>query len=161
MDSLFLSNKVSAIASYEFEEPPAYAAQGVPVRTLCFSQAGQQYEASGIAVNKSFLASHRQAVADLVAGLVASFNAAKANPLAAAKVMTAKFGSEVASTKVNEQMTLDLIKLMHTPNNNGHPYGWMAPKDMQQTVSYDEANYGLSPGYRAASYYTDAFFRKS
>ena len=160
LPSLFLSGKAAAVAGYSFEEGPEFTAQNVPVSQLCLSQAGQQYEASGIAVSKSYLTSHKQTVANLVNALVTSFNDAKANPLAAAKAMTAKFGSQVSSAQVDMQETLALFQLMRTPSDNGQPYGWMSPQDMNQTISYDQKYYGLKPGYKG-SFYTDEFFPKS
>jgi NitT/TauT family transport system substrate-binding protein len=161
MSSIFIAGKVAAVAGYAYAQLPENASHGNPSRALCFSAAGQKYEASGIAVNKSYLTSHRKAVADLVKGLVDSFNTAKAHPLAAAKFMVSKFGKEVDPAPVDEQETLAVFKLMSTPNDKGHPYGWMSPQDMQQTVSYDQANYGLKPGYNISSFYTDEFFPKS
>lgn len=161
LDSLFAANKVAAIASYSFEAGPDYSAQGIPVRSFCFSQAGQQYEASAIGANQSFMNSHKQAMAGLVKALVTSFTDAYKNPQAAAAALKAKFGKQVNTTSVDVAQMQAIYKLMRTSNDANEPLGWMSPTDMLNTVKYDQQNYGLSSSFNVNSYYTDQFFPKS
>lgn len=61
---------------------------------------------------------------------------------------------------ITEQMGT-LPTYFHTESSAGHPFGWVAPADVAQTLDIQVKYFGLSPDVKPSDVYTSAFFENA
>jgi NitT/TauT family transport system substrate-binding protein len=154
----FIAGAVDAIEAYAYATVPVFTSKGIPTNQFCMTDAGVKYEATGFVATTSYINSHKATLQKLTAALTEAFTDAAKNPMAVGASVTTKFGAVSGTAQVNGLEVQAELPFLKTSNTAGHPYGWMAPADWQQTLQYDETYDGLKTGLNPGNYYTDEFF---
>lgn len=155
---LYIAGKVDAVEQYANAVLPLFQEQGVPSRPFCLYDAGLDYEANGFGATSAYMKGHKPVMQGLTKGLIDVFNYAHDHPDTVAQSFTQQFGSASGSAAVVRGEIEQTFPFMRTPNNQGHPYGWMSDKDWAQTLKYDETYYQLKSGLDPKAFYTNEFF---
>lgn len=134
-------DKVAAIRP--IEEPMLFADHGVNIL------------GSSVIVRKDYLAENEDVVSGFLAALVKAKADVEADPETAHEIMM-----EARPDSDPEQIMND-IKVMpkyeHTEASLGRPYGWVAPEDIELTISLLEQYGNMAPGLTQGDIYTDAY----
>ncbi len=155
--NLVLENKADAVGNYA---PTAMTimekATGEAPTVLYYADYGVPTLSSGLIVNASYVQKNPDIVTRFVRATVRGWEAARENPQAAAESYVKRFPElDVDSIAA---MTAGYTALMRTPNNEGHPLGWMSPDDWR--VSLDilaQANMLQSRNANLDAYFTNDF----
>jgi len=155
--NLLIEKKADTVANYG---PTAVSilerAYGAPPTTLYFADFGVPTLSTGLIVNSTFLQRNPDIVRRFVRATVRGWAAAAENPRAAAESYVRRFPENDLESIT--AMVEGFTSLMRTPNNEGKPLGWMAPKDWEDTLDVlAQANVIPANRKNADAYYTNEF----
>lgn len=159
VNSAFISGKVDAIVSYD-ENMPIFNDAGKKSKAFCLRYDGLNYQQVDIATTQTFIKTHRGVVSAFAAALTEAIDAAKADPgQASGAVYRANLAQKPLGAEVPAQQFHYVVSYYKTPNDAGHGYGWMSPKDWSETQDVAVKFFGLEPGLNFSSGWTDEFVR--
>jgi ABC-type nitrate/sulfonate/bicarbonate transport system substrate-binding protein len=155
---VYLSGKVDGVAGYGFQQVPELTAGGRPTTDLCQWQAGMHYMQAVLGAKSSYITRHKTVMQELTASLTQALNEMAKNPMPAAKDLKAsdQTGSIPAASVLAQEISL-MLPYFKTPNDAGHEYGWMSPKDWQQTKTEGEQYFAVKASLNVAGAYTNEF----
>lgn len=152
------SGKVDAFLDYNIDTVPLLQARGMKTGTLMYADWGVSALSTSIIANKAFAKAHPAEVRAFIAATAKAWAAAQKNPQAAVAAEK-KWGQAN-----HQQMPPNLIggeklafALLHTKNSQGHPVGWMSPKDWSATLDILHRYLGVQHLKAPSAYYTDQF----
>jgi NitT/TauT family transport system substrate-binding protein len=122
---------------------------------LLFADYGVNILGSSVIVAKDYLAENEEIIRGFLAALQKGKADAAADPEGALDIfMEARPDSDAAGIK-HEMEVMPAYE--HTAASAGKPYGWVAPEDVELTISLLEKYSGMAPGLTPDAVYTDAY----
>jgi len=155
-----ISGQIDGIIAFPYAIDPAVNAKGVQTNDLFFSQAGINEMQQVFAVGNAWMQAHMSLMPNLVKALAESTQGALQNPAEAAKDLVATAPATAPSQSVVKSQWLASVPFMTTANTTGHPTGYMAPADWQETLQFAETYLKLAP-MNPALVYTDKYIPAS
>jgi NitT/TauT family transport system substrate-binding protein len=151
------THKVEGLIGFGPQVKAEMAAKGVPVRVLSYSRYGVNTITLVVVTNRQLIQAHPNLVRAFVAATQAAVLAAKQHPHAAVNAVYANASGTAVSRPVLLSQWESTIQLMQTPNDQGHPLGWMSAKDWQETARVSQQYLGLKITVPVAKAYTNRF----
>jgi NitT/TauT family transport system substrate-binding protein len=155
-----ISGQIDGIIAFPYAIDPQVNAKGVQTNDLLFNQAGINEMQQVFAVGNSWMQAHESVMPNLVKALEESTEGAIKDPDEAAKDLIATAPATAPSQAVTKAQWLASVPFMTTPNTQGHPIGYMAPEDWQETLKYAETYLSAKP-MNPALVYTDKYISGS
>jgi NitT/TauT family transport system substrate-binding protein len=155
-----ISGQIDGIIAFPYAIDPQVNAKGVQTNDLLFNQAGINEMQQVFAVGNSWMQAHESMMPNLVKALEESTEGAIKDPDEAAKDLIATAPATAPSQAVTKAQWLASVPFMTTPNTQGHPIGYMAPEDWQETLKYAETYLSAKP-MNPALVYTDKYISGS
>lgn len=152
-----LTHKVGAFIDYAFEVQPELAQKGLATRTFLYAHYGVNPINLGIVVSDQTLKTDPKLVQAFVDATEASIKAAEAHPNAAVNALIAASNGTAPSKSILLEQWRSAEKLLQTPNDAGHPIGWMSPKDWSDTEKLSTQYLGLKTTLPLSTAYTNQF----
>jgi len=157
VNSSYISGKIDAALSFDVNVP-IFNNAGKPSKAFCERFDGFNYQQVDIATTQAFIKTHRDVVANFAASLAETTELAKTNPGAAAgAVYRANPAQKPLGPEVPAQQFQYALSSYKTPNDAGHGFGWMSPKDWAETQNNAVKYFGLKPGLDFKTGWTDEF----
>jgi NitT/TauT family transport system substrate-binding protein len=154
------SKRADAITGNVYAEAvAAEQALKAPVRTLKYNDLGFGGETVVYATGEKFLKEHSDALKGFIAGTQESLEAAKKDPTACVEALKDAQGAATLPDDATLVKQLQAaLPFVSTPESAGHPVGWMAPADWEQSATAAKQLLGLDSGFDATSAYTNELF---
>jgi NitT/TauT family transport system substrate-binding protein len=151
--STLLQGNADFITGWAFTDALKIAKQK-PIGTLIgFADHGVNMFSTGFIVTPDTLEHRAPLLKAFLAATAESFAAADKDPVAAVDAMMA------ARPTSDRDLMLEEFKLtppyLHTANSAGHPFGWMAPADWDQTRALLQKYFGMNDTGPTTQFYTD------
>jgi NitT/TauT family transport system substrate-binding protein len=155
---VYLSGKVQGVAGYGFQQVPELTAAGRPSTDLCQWAAGLHYMQVVIGAKSGYIAKHKTVMQELATSLTEALSKMAKDPAPAARDFKAsdKTGALPAESVLATEVPL-MMTDFKTPNDAGHQYGWMSPRDWSITKTEGETLFGIKPSLNVSAAYTDEF----
>jgi NitT/TauT family transport system substrate-binding protein len=153
-----VSHQTVGELAWTVTDVPLFLAQHLTPTVFLYAHYGLNLEGDGFIAAPSLVKQNPQLVARFVAATQASLLAAQHHPQAAIRDLVAYFGSAStpSPTVLLQQFKLG-YQLVRTPNDRGHPLGWMAPQDWANTVKLAQQYLGVKQTIDPGALYTDRF----
>jgi NitT/TauT family transport system substrate-binding protein len=122
---------------------------------MMFSDSGINTLGTGIFVTKDTMEKKADVVRRFMVATKKGADAAEKDPaagVAAVHAANAETDPEILAIEMKE-----LPRFLHTDNSAGKPYGWVAEKDLVQTISIQEKYFGMRDGMKPGDIFTDKF----
>jgi NitT/TauT family transport system substrate-binding protein len=155
-----ISGQIDGIIAFPYAIDPAVNAKGVQTNDLLFANAGINEMQQVFAVGNAWMQAHLSLMPNLVKALAQSTEGALKNPDEAAKDLVATAPATAPSQSVVKAQWLASVPFMSTVNTTGHPTGYMASADWQQTLQFAETYLKLKP-MNPSLVYTDKYIPAS
>jgi NitT/TauT family transport system substrate-binding protein len=152
-----LNGRVDAEINYGFETQPELAAKGLNTRLINYADYGVNPIDLGIVTSDQLIKTHPGLVKAFVAATQASILAAEKHPRAAEAAVIAHANGTAPPMKILLEQWQAAEKLLQTPNDIGHPVGWMSTKDWQETEQLYRQYLGLKEQVPLSQAFTDQF----
>lgn len=140
-----ISGQIDGIVAFPYAIDPQVNAKGVQTNDLLFANAGINEMQQVFAVGNTWMQAHLSLMPNLVKAIAESTQGALKNPDEAAKDLVATAPATAPSQEVTKAQWLASQPFMTTTASAGHPIGYMAAADWQQTLKYGEAYLKLKP----------------
>jgi NitT/TauT family transport system substrate-binding protein len=155
-----ISGQISGVIAFPYAIDPTVNAKGVQTNDLFFASAGINEIQQVFAVGNKWMQAHQKLMPNLVKALAEATAGAIKNPDEAAKDLVATAPATAPSQAVTKAQWLASVPFMTSVNTKGHPVGYMAPEDWQETLQYAEAYLKLKP-IAPSLVYTDKYIPAS
>ena len=157
VNSSYVSGKIDAALSFDVNIP-IFNDAGKQSKAFCERDDGFNYQQVDIAATQSYIKAHRSIVANFAAALAETTESAKNHAGdAAGAVYRANPAQKPIGANVPVQQFAYVLKSYKTPNDAGHGYGWMSPKDWAETQYQAIKFFDLTPGLDFKSGWTNEF----
>jgi NitT/TauT family transport system substrate-binding protein len=151
--STLLQGNADFITGWAFTDALKIAKQKPISPLIGFADHGVNMLSTGFIVTQDTLEHRAPLVKVFLAATAESFAAADRDPVAAVDAMTA------ARPISDRDLMLEEFKLtppyLHTAHSAGHPFGWMAPADWDQTRALLQKYFGMNDTNPTTRFYTD------
>jgi NitT/TauT family transport system substrate-binding protein len=157
----FIQGTADAISTYAYSNQPLLrSAHNIDTTAFCQNDDGFNYQWAGYAANASYLAANRDLIRQLVAAIGETYNAAAANPRAAAESMLAHFPNIAPPVDVSSTTIKTQIPYFTTPRTKGLPPGEMSAADWATTKQVAVKYLGIHPDLDVAAAWTNAAYER-
>ena len=155
-----ISGQIDGIVAFPYAIDPQVNAKGVQTNDLLFANAGINEMQQVFAVGNTWMQAHLSQMPNLVKAIAESTQGALKNPDEAAKDLVATAPATAPSQDVTKAQWLASQPFMTTSASEGHPIGYMAAADWEQTLKYGESYLKLKP-IDPSLVYTDKYIPTS
>lgn len=138
---------------------PIFAKLVPTIRYVPYTKFGFNAYSVGLLTSLNLIRQHPGEVRRFVAATQEGWAYTVQHP-AAAVAATLKAYPQQSAAVIAKSLAISL-GLLHTPNTQGQPIGWMSPKDWQDTVNVMHRYGGVKDVKPLSDYYTDAFVPQS
>jgi len=159
MFGAFIQGTADAMSTYAYSNQPILRqANNLDTTAFCQADDGFNFQWAGLATKSSYLSANRALLRALSAGIAETFNAASANPQAAAAELHQRFPQLTLPVDVIAQ-TLHLETFYwRSANTKGLPLGMMSAADWAITKQMGVKYNGLRPDFDVTAAWTNATF---
>jgi NitT/TauT family transport system substrate-binding protein len=159
MFGAFIQGTADAISTYAFSNQPILRqANNLDTNAFCQADDGFNLQWAGLATKSSYLAANQALLRALAAGIAETYNAANANPQAAAAALHQRFPQLSLPVDVIAQTIRAEAPYWRTANTKGLPLGMMSAADWSITKQMGVKYNGLRPDFDVAAAWTNASF---
>ena len=159
MFGAFIQGTADAISTYAFSNQPILRqANNLDTNALCQADDGFNFEWAGLATKSTYLSANRALLRALAAGIEDTYNAANANPQAAAAVLHARFPEFTLPVDVVAQTIRAEAPYWRSPNTKDLPLGMMSAADWSTTKQVGMKYNDLRPDFDVAAAWTNVTF---
>jgi NitT/TauT family transport system substrate-binding protein len=159
MFGAFIQGTADAISTYAYSNQPLLRqANNLDTTAFCQADDGFNFQWAGLATKSSYLNANRALLRAISAGVAATFNAAAANPQAAAAELHQRFPQVTLPVDVIAQTLRMEAPYWRTANTRNLPLGMMSPADWAITKQVAVKYNGLRPDFDVAAAWTNAAF---
>lgn len=159
MFGAFIQGTADSISTYAYSNQPLLRqANNLDTTAFCQADDGFNFQWAGLATKSSYLNANRALLRALSAGIAATFNAAAANPQAAATELHQRFPQLTLPVDVIAQTLHAEAPYWRTVNTKNLPLGMMSPADWAITKQVAVKYNGLRPDFDLAAAWTNATF---
>ena len=158
-EQLLLSGKIDAFNSYAIENVPILQiAHHAPADAFSWSDHGIKMLGMGILVNDEMISDHPDKLKAFMAAYAKGYQAAVANPKAAAEAILKEFPGAAGGSVAALQKQWELSEALQvTDATKNHPLFWMAPASWDDTLSVNAEFADTKSDKSSADYFTNDF----
>jgi NitT/TauT family transport system substrate-binding protein len=154
---LLLQRRVDAIAGYSNIHPVQLRAAGLDTVYFQYADHGIQTLSNGIIANTDFLDENPDLVRRFLRATRKGYDETMKDPEAAVDALLKHYPLRATEREVYIGMLKNTFPLLHTPNNQGQPIGWMADADWAETQRILLETGAITQEQPLDRYYTNAF----
>lgn len=155
----FLSNPNAIMSGFATNDLPNLQLHEPNVGYVTLADWGYNAYSDGIIVTDATIAAHPGLLRRFMQATTEGWTYTAAHPAQAVKDVVKLYPN--VNPQVLTKALAVTLKSLHTPATQGHPFGWMAASDWQQTLSLAHKYDGLKAPKPLADYYTNAFIDES
>lgn len=148
------------VTGYDNADYPVIKAVSPNAEYRSYASFGVNIYNLGLVASLTEIKDHPGVVRRFVAASTKAWTYAVQHPNQASKDLVQLFPTETKLNAISSGFAVTKT-LLYTPNSQGHPAGWMAPQDWQQSLQMMHQYGGVAQLKPADDYYTDQFIPQS
>ncbi|MTD58002.1 ABC transporter substrate-binding protein [Amycolatopsis pithecellobii] len=157
---LLVANRAPAILTLPFSPAPSMAEKGIPTGQFVFADENPEFDALTYvaAAATTWLQNNKELAQNVLKGLQAALVATKADPGKAVDALIKANPTGAPSKTVAVAQAKSVFDYLQTPNDVGHPYGWMSPDDWTETLKYAQKYAGYTGSLDVSKLFTNDYY---